>query len=90
MLKKPYIQAIPLVLSILLLTLAGCGSPTAASTQPPAQAPLQPTSQQPAAQSPASIMKGNVNVTLSASTQKGDAPSQALLDLAKTVLGRLP
>ena len=37
-----------------------------------------------------SILKGNVNVTLSASTQKGDAPSQAILDLAKVVLGRLP
>lgn len=36
------------------------------------------------------VMKGIVTFTLSASTQKGDAPSQALLDLAKTVLGRLP
>ncbi|HTX90520.1 MAG TPA: hypothetical protein VMC09_04805 [Anaerolineales bacterium] len=37
-----------------------------------------------------SILKGDINVTLSASTQKGDAPAQAILDLAKTVLSRLP
>jgi hypothetical protein len=37
-----------------------------------------------------SIMKGNVNVTLSASTQKGDSPTQTLIDLAKVVLSRLP
>ena len=37
-----------------------------------------------------SVMKGDINVTLSASTQKGDAPTQAILDLAKVVLGRLP
>jgi hypothetical protein len=36
------------------------------------------------------VMKGMVTFTLSASTQKGDAPSQAMLDLAKTVVGRLP
>jgi hypothetical protein len=37
-----------------------------------------------------SILKGNIFVTLSASTQKGDSASPALLDLAKVVLGRLP
>ncbi len=37
-----------------------------------------------------SILKGIVNVTLAVSTQTGDSPSQALLDLAKVVLGRLP
>jgi hypothetical protein len=37
-----------------------------------------------------SILKGDVNITISASTQKGDAASQAILDLAKVVLGRLP
>ena len=37
-----------------------------------------------------SIMKGDVNVTLSVSTQKGDAPSQAILNLAKVVISRLP
>ena len=198
MLKKESFSTIPLAMIVMLLILAGCGSPTAASTQPPAQAPVQPTSQQPAAQSPASakidactlltkadatqimgnpvddpthpvqgseafyvdsceykltggttldnitltveipttgdlataqaafntgkqqaqaaynaapldvpgvgdtaywvsgagntlaVMKGIVTFTLSASTQKGDTPSQAVLDLAKAVLGRLP
>jgi hypothetical protein len=37
-----------------------------------------------------SILKGNIFVSLSASTQKGDSASPALLDLAKVVLGRLP
>jgi hypothetical protein len=37
-----------------------------------------------------SIMKGNVNMTLMAVNQKGDAPSEALIDLAKVVLSRLP
>lgn len=37
-----------------------------------------------------SFLKGNINITLSVSTQKGDAPSQEILDLAKVVLGRLP
>jgi hypothetical protein len=36
------------------------------------------------------IMKGMITFTLSASTQKGTSPSQAILDLAKVVLGRLP
>ncbi len=198
MLKKQSFLTISLAMIIMLLILVGCGSPTAASTQPSAQVPVQSTSQQPAAQSPASvkidactlltkadavqilgnpvddpthpvqanetfnvdsceyqvmggtaldnatlivtvpsngdlataqtafvtgkqqaqaaynaapvdvpglgdsaywvggagnnlsILKGNVNVTLSASTQKGDAPSQAVLDLAKAALGRLP
>ena len=36
------------------------------------------------------ILKGNISLTLSVSTQKGDSPSPALLDLAKVVLGRLP
>jgi hypothetical protein len=35
------------------------------------------------------ILKGDVYINLSASTQKGDAPSQALLDLAKVVIGRM-
>ena len=37
-----------------------------------------------------SILKGDMNITLSVSTQKGDSASQAILDLAKVVLGRLP
>ena len=37
-----------------------------------------------------SILKGDIYISLSASTQKGDSPSQALLGLAKVVLGRLP
>ena len=36
------------------------------------------------------ILKGNIDISLSASTQKGDSASQALLDLAKVVLSRLP
>jgi hypothetical protein len=36
------------------------------------------------------VMKGIYTFSLSASTQKGDMPSQAMLDLAKAVLGRLP
>jgi hypothetical protein len=36
------------------------------------------------------VMKGMFTFSLSASTHKGDAPSQAMLDLAKTVAGRLP
>ena len=36
------------------------------------------------------VMKGSITFTLSASTQKGIAPSLALLDVAKTVLRRLP
>ena len=37
-----------------------------------------------------SVLKGNVNINLGASTQKGESPSQAIIDLAKVVLGRLP
>jgi hypothetical protein len=37
-----------------------------------------------------SIMIGAVNITLSAFTQKGNTPPQAILDLAKVVIGRLP
>jgi len=36
------------------------------------------------------ILKGDAYLTLSASTQTGDAPTQALLDLAQVVIGRLP
>ena len=36
------------------------------------------------------MMKGIMTVSLSVSTQKGEAPSQAMLDLGKLVLGRLP
>jgi hypothetical protein len=35
------------------------------------------------------MMKGSMTVSLSVSTQKGDIPSQAMLDLGKLVLGRL-
>lgn len=35
------------------------------------------------------MMKGSMTVSLSVSTQKGDSPSQAMLDLGKLVLGRL-
>jgi hypothetical protein len=36
------------------------------------------------------VMKGIYTFTLSASTQRGSSPSQAMLDLARVVLGRLP
>jgi hypothetical protein len=35
------------------------------------------------------MLKGRLTVSLSVSTQKGDSPSQAMLDLGKLVLGRL-
>jgi hypothetical protein len=37
-----------------------------------------------------SILKSVINVNLSASTQKGDNPTAANLELAKIIIGRLP
>jgi hypothetical protein len=36
------------------------------------------------------ILKGNVHLILTADTQKGDTPPQPLIDLAQTILSRLP
>jgi hypothetical protein len=36
------------------------------------------------------ILQGEANLTLSASSQQGDAPSPAIVELGKVVLGRLP